>query len=103
MKKVVIILSVLLTTSSCGQPAEKQVAVTIDEFAVEQKENNPTTLEYEFGGNPLWYRVIEKDSLTANDSIYTSNIRPGETLAIGKIYTNYFEFLDYCAEGDILW
>ncbi len=65
-------------------------------------ETKETYLEYEFGDED--YKDIDKENhtLTAKDSIYTSNIRPGENLPVGKIYTDNFEFLSYSDEGDDL-
>ena len=66
------------------------------------EENNETFTYFDgFGDDHLWYKVIEnKDNLTANDSIYTSNIRLGEKLSVGKVYTDNFEYLAYNGDGD---
>ena len=59
---------------------------------------------YKFGEEFMFKEIYLKSnySLTADDSIYISNIRPNEKLRVGKIYTDKFEYLDYNDEGDDL-
>lgn len=69
----------------------------------EAEEVENTYCGYELGDGALWYKVIyDKNNLTSNDSVYTSNIHPGEKLPIGKVYSDNFEFFDYNDEGDDL-
>ena len=55
--------------------------------------------------NADWQDVLityyrSKHTFTANDSVFTSNIRPNETLRVGEIYTDTLLFLSFWGDAD---